>query len=486
MPFFPLPLAVHISDGLLAPPWLLGGFLVAGLFAFWGAWRTREEEIPRIALLTAAFFVASSIHVSIPSGSIHLLLSGLVGVVLGRRAALAIPIGLAMQAFLLNHGGATAIGVNSCVQVVPALTAWQMFARLRRLPFDQRPGFRAGLVGVSVLIWVPSLIFSIILLIGSWSGDSNLDTGRAGAIALHPLGLAVAAGLAVLGVWTERRMDNAPEFPLGLLIGEFAVLLAVALKCAVLIAGGEQDLGRWALVETITHLPIAVIEGIILGFTVGFLARVKPELLAPSIVPPNEGQRTKDKGRRNAVRWAGFPVFLFVILGPSSFVFAHRLNVEAAIQPFGAVQVETWFETGDSPKAAKVQVFTFDGRLLTEGHCDERGCFVFAYAGTEPLRVVVNAGAGHRAEAAVSSEMLAKHAICLAAACLAPPPLLLAGPLLVRLKVSDLSAPSPLVERNTGAPIGRLAVGVGALLAVATVVLMRQRWSRTRTAPSGR
>jgi hypothetical protein len=29
----------------------------------------------------------------------------------------------------------------------------------------------------------------------------------------------------------------------------------------------------------VAHLPIAVIEGIILGFTVGFLARVKPALL---------------------------------------------------------------------------------------------------------------------------------------------------------------------------------------------------------------
>ena len=34
-----------------------------------------------------------------------------------------------------------------------------------------------------------------------------------------------------------------------------------------------------ALAELIIHLPIAVIEGIVLGFTVGFLVRVKPELL---------------------------------------------------------------------------------------------------------------------------------------------------------------------------------------------------------------
>jgi hypothetical protein len=33
------------------------------------------------------------------------------------------------------------------------------------------------------------------------------------------------------------------------------------------------------LVLVIAHLPFAVIEGVILGFVVGFLAKVKPEML---------------------------------------------------------------------------------------------------------------------------------------------------------------------------------------------------------------
>src|SRR5262249_28062609 len=89
--------AVHISDGFLSPEWLAGGLVIAGLLALVGAWRLREEEIPRIALLTAAFFVASSIHLRVGLTSVHLLLNGLVGVLLGWRACLAIPIGLLMQ-----------------------------------------------------------------------------------------------------------------------------------------------------------------------------------------------------------------------------------------------------------------------------------------------------------------------------------------------------------------------------------------------------
>src|ERR1700722_10683554 len=134
--------AVHISDGVLQISWLAVGGIVAALLLWFAAWRIRDEEIPRIALLTAAFFVASSIHVRVPPTSAHLLLNGLVGVILGRRAAPAIVVGVTMQAVLLGHGGYTTIGINSCVMALPALFAWQLFGALQRVPWLQRPWFR--------------------------------------------------------------------------------------------------------------------------------------------------------------------------------------------------------------------------------------------------------------------------------------------------------------------------------------------------------
>src|SRR5205823_13141938 len=122
-----LPWAVHISDGVLTLPWLAGGFALAAVLALLAAYRVRDEEIPRIALLTAAFFVASLIHVRLGPTSVHLLLNGLVGVVLGRRAGLAILVGLTLQAVLLGHGGFTTIGVNACVLTYPALLAGPLF-----------------------------------------------------------------------------------------------------------------------------------------------------------------------------------------------------------------------------------------------------------------------------------------------------------------------------------------------------------------------
>ena len=200
--------AVHISDGILAWPWWSSGLAVAALLAFVGAWRIRDEEIPQIALLTAAFFVASLIHVRVFPTSVHLLFNGLVGVVLGRRAALAIPVGLFLQAALIGHGGFLTLGVNSCVMVLPALLAWQMFAVCGHLPLFKR----------------------------RW-------------------------------------------FTIGLLIGSASALATVVLNSLVLAWGGQEDWLILAQLVLLAHLPIVAIEGVIVGFTISFLAQVKPEML---------------------------------------------------------------------------------------------------------------------------------------------------------------------------------------------------------------
>jgi cobalt/nickel transport system permease protein len=276
--------AVHISDGVLADRWWIGGFAVAGVLALLAAWRIREEEIPKVALLTAAFFVASLLQVRVGPTSVHLLLNGLVGVVLGCRAGLAIPIGLALQVALLGHGGFTTIGVNSVILVLPALLAWQMFGALHRTGWLSRPWFRATLVSLAATIWLLSLVFSVVListnpLSALDADDPHLDLGRAIAVTIHPLTLSVIVLLAGLAAWIENRLKNAPEFSLGLLVGETAVLATTLLNCLVLLWGGREDWHTLALLVFVAHLPIAVIEGIVLGFAVGFLARVKPEIL---------------------------------------------------------------------------------------------------------------------------------------------------------------------------------------------------------------
>jgi cobalt/nickel transport system permease protein len=274
-------LAVHISDGVLTRPWEAAGFVGAALLVVLGSCRIRDEEIPQIALLTAGFFVASLIR--LPVGvfsSIHLLLNGLMGVLLGRRAGLAIPVGLFLQAVLFQHGGYYTLGINSCVMALPALLAWQLFAVLQRVPWIRQAGCRAVLVAGSVLVWVLSLVFCITLLCTNSARQiSQLDTGPANDLTFHPLTLVAAAALAVGIAWLERHLENAPEFAVGLLIGTVAVLATTLLNSLVLAWGGQEDWPTLVLVIVVPHLFIAVVEGVVLGFTLGFLARVKPEML---------------------------------------------------------------------------------------------------------------------------------------------------------------------------------------------------------------
>jgi cobalt/nickel transport system permease protein len=125
--------ALHLSDGLLPFEWCLAGWLAAGAVVLLGCWRLRDEEIPRLGLLTAAFFVSSAIHVPLGFTSVHLLLNGLVGALLGWRATIAIFLGLLLQMAFLGHGGWTTIGVNTLVIALPALIAGQLFRVLVRL-----------------------------------------------------------------------------------------------------------------------------------------------------------------------------------------------------------------------------------------------------------------------------------------------------------------------------------------------------------------
>jgi len=174
----------------------------------------------------------------------------------------------------------------------------------------------------------------------------------------------------------------------------------------------------------------------------------------------------------------GALILLLVLAGEAH---AHRLEAQLFVRPFGFIQVDSWYETGDIPKAAKVDVFGPNGALLTTGRLDDKGTFVFPYEGSGPLRVVVNAGAGHLATEHVKSADLVRaaedtKAIYTWIACITPSPSpLVATPLLVEIRAAP---PMPAVTPyDTGPQYGRLALGVGILMAVAVAALGR-RWLR--------
>jgi cobalt/nickel transport system permease protein len=284
--------AVHIADNVLWPSWWLTGLGLCGLLAVAGAWRIKDEEIPRVALLTAAFFVASLIHIRVGAGSVHLLLNGLMGVVLGLRAALAIPLAVFLQCILFGHGGFSTVGINSVIMTIPALGAAGIYAALRRTRFfDSTPWPRALVAALSSFVGTLSLVFVAVLLATNplragflnWSladgAPREIVLDPALALTFHPITLALAALMALFLVWCARPWRHTTHFTVGFLLGEWTVLATLALHYLVLLAGGEENWTIPAGIVVALHLPLAVFEGIVLGFALGWLVRVKPEMI---------------------------------------------------------------------------------------------------------------------------------------------------------------------------------------------------------------
>ncbi len=122
---------MHISDGVLPTPVTLAGFAASFAIAAWSVRKTDPDQLPKVAVVTSAFFVASLIHVPMGPTSVHLLLPGLVGILLGNAAFISITLGIVLQSFLFQFGGITAIGANAFMMGAPALTAGWVFRLLK-------------------------------------------------------------------------------------------------------------------------------------------------------------------------------------------------------------------------------------------------------------------------------------------------------------------------------------------------------------------
>lgn len=111
----------HIPDGVLSAPVLIAGAVASVAGVARAIKRLDDDRIPQTAVLTAVFFVASLVHIPIGPTSVHPLLNGLMGLVLGWAAVPAILVGLILQAAFFGFGGITSLGVNTFNIALPAI-----------------------------------------------------------------------------------------------------------------------------------------------------------------------------------------------------------------------------------------------------------------------------------------------------------------------------------------------------------------------------
>lgn len=112
---------MHIVDGALSDPVVIGGGLLAALGVAYGLRQIEPEKIPQTGILSATFFIASLIHIPLGPSSVHLILNGLVGLTLGWAAFPALLIALLLQAVFFGYGGFVVLGVNVLNIALPAV-----------------------------------------------------------------------------------------------------------------------------------------------------------------------------------------------------------------------------------------------------------------------------------------------------------------------------------------------------------------------------
>lgn len=141
---------MHISDGVLPTTISVAAYAATALGAGLSLKKIRQEDLPKIAVVTSSFFVASLIHLPLGPTSVHLLLPGIVGALLGSAAFLSIVVGLFLQSILFQFGGLTALGANAIMMGLPALFCGFLFQAIRgtTLPRNTLAGALAGGLGI--------------------------------------------------------------------------------------------------------------------------------------------------------------------------------------------------------------------------------------------------------------------------------------------------------------------------------------------------
>lgn len=112
---------MHIAEGVLSAPILIAGGAACAAGLAVGLKRLPTDWLATVAIFSATFFIASLIHVPVGPSSVHLLLNGLIGLILGWAAFPAIFIGLLLQAILFQFGGLTVLGCNTVNMALPAV-----------------------------------------------------------------------------------------------------------------------------------------------------------------------------------------------------------------------------------------------------------------------------------------------------------------------------------------------------------------------------
>lgn len=192
---------MHIVDGALSNPVVIAGAVAAVGGIAMGLRSLPLERIPAAGVLSASFFVASLIHVPIGPSSVHLILNGLAGLVLGWAAFPALFVGLLLQAVFFGFGGLTVLGVNAVNIALPAVLVGLAFRPLvaRGSPMQ---GAIWGGIGGAMAIALTTLAVAVSLML---SGDEFILAAKLVFFSHIPV-MVIEGLLSAAAIFLARRV----------------------------------------------------------------------------------------------------------------------------------------------------------------------------------------------------------------------------------------------------------------------------------------
>lgn len=158
---------MHISEGVLSPSILASGGALAFAGTAVGLKKLDYDKVMNVSLLTATFFVASLIHVPIGPGSVHLILGGLMGILLGWSCFPVILVALFLQMIFFQYGGLVVLGTNTTIMALPAVTCFYLFR-----PWFEKNG-RKRQVAAFCCGFLSVLLSSLLMSLALFSTDSG-------------------------------------------------------------------------------------------------------------------------------------------------------------------------------------------------------------------------------------------------------------------------------------------------------------------------
>lgn len=241
---------IHVPDGVL-PWWLIAlGWVATALLVTlavkMAAGEKSRKRVPLVGAIAALMLVGMSSEI-IPI-AYHVNLTVLAGILLGPWLSVIAALVTDVMLGLIGHGGVTVIGLNTIVVSAEMILGWALFHLFVRLVSRSHAGLAAAAATVLALAVSTTLLVGVVAI-----GGNPAATRETGA--LDPSTLRFSNPFAEGVVTSSLVAAEEPETDRQLSVRRFAIIV--------------YSLGSigWLL------------EALIIGAIVRFIARVRPSLV---------------------------------------------------------------------------------------------------------------------------------------------------------------------------------------------------------------